>query len=171
MRNVASGGSLIGTCFCLQKMKGLIRKRSTTAARLQRALSSKAQRPGAGESPSDTTSGPQTPGNRDQGLPRSGQDKRQFLMEAPVQFTTVRTNCAGTRVSLVVKALGYKPEGREFEPRWDEIVNLPNPSGRTRPTQPLTEMSTGNIKKMFLGSKVRLVRGADNLTAIYEPTL
>jgi hypothetical protein len=24
-------------------------------------------------------------------------------------------------------------------------------------------------KKMFLGSKVRLVRGADNLTAIYEP--
>jgi hypothetical protein len=31
-------------------------------------------------------------------------------------------------------------------------------------------MSTGNIKKkMFLGSEVRLVRGADNLTAIYEP--
>jgi hypothetical protein len=37
-------------------------------------------------------------------------------------------------------------------------------------TQPLTEMSTGNIKrkKMFLGSKMRLVRGADNLTAIFE---
>jgi hypothetical protein len=31
-------------------------------------------------------------------------------------------------------------------------------------------MSTGNIKKkMFQGSEVRLVRGADNLTAIYEP--
>jgi hypothetical protein len=32
-------------------------------------------------------------------------------------------------------------------------------------------MSTGNIKKkiMFLGSKVRLVREADNLTAISEP--
>jgi hypothetical protein len=29
-------------------------------------------------------------------------------------------------------------------------------------------MSIGNIKKMFLGSKVQLVRGADNLTAIYE---
>jgi hypothetical protein len=29
-------------------------------------------------------------------------------------------------------------------------------------------MSFGE-KKMFLGSKVRLVRGADNLTAIYEP--
>jgi hypothetical protein len=32
-------------------------------------------------------------------------------------------------------------------------------------------MNNGNTKKkgMFLGSKVRLVRGADNLTAIYEP--
>ncbi|KAJ9577110.1 hypothetical protein L9F63_006318, partial [Diploptera punctata] len=66
------------------KMKGLIRKRSTTASRLQRALSAKALRPGAGES--DST--PQSPGNREQGLPRSGQEKRQFLMEAPVQFTT-----------------------------------------------------------------------------------
>jgi hypothetical protein len=33
-------------------------------------------------------------------------------------------------------------------------------------TQPLTEMSTGNIKKkMFLGSKVRPVRAADNLVS------
>jgi hypothetical protein len=32
-------------------------------------------------------------------------------------------------------------------------------------------MSTGNIKKktFFLGSKVLPVRGADNLTTIYEP--
>jgi hypothetical protein len=30
-------------------------------------------------------------------------------------------------------------------------------------------MGTGNFKKMFLGSKVRPVRGADNLIAIYEP--
>jgi hypothetical protein len=30
-------------------------------------------------------------------------------------------------------------------------------------------MSTGSIKKkVFLGSKVLLLRGADNLTAIYE---
>jgi hypothetical protein len=37
-------------------------------------------------------------------------------------------------------------------------------------TQPLSEMSTRNIKKKkFLGSKVWLVRGADNLTVIYEP--
>jgi hypothetical protein len=35
--------------------------------------------------------------------------------------------------------------------------------------QPLTEMSTGKIKNMFLGSKVWPVRGADNLTAICEP--
>jgi hypothetical protein len=30
-------------------------------------------------------------------------------------------------------------------------------------------MSTRSIKIMFLGSKARLVRRADNLTAIYEP--
>jgi hypothetical protein len=36
-------------------------------------------------------------------------------------------------------------------------------------TLPLTEMSTRNIKIMFLGSKVRLVGRADNLTAISEP--
>jgi hypothetical protein len=38
-------------------------------------------------------------------------------------------------------------------------------------TQPLTEMTIGTIKKkvMFLESKVRPVRGADNLIAIYEP--
>jgi hypothetical protein len=31
-------------------------------------------------------------------------------------------------------------------------------------------MSTGNIKKkMFLESKVQQLRGADNLTTIYEP--
>jgi hypothetical protein len=59
----------------------------------------------------------------------------------------------GARDSLVVKALSYKAEGRGFETRWGEIL-----------------MSTGNIKKiMFLGSKVLLVRGADNLTTIYEP--
>jgi hypothetical protein len=30
-------------------------------------------------------------------------------------------------------------------------------------------MSTGNIKKTFLGTELLPVRGADNLTAIYEP--
>jgi hypothetical protein len=56
----------------------------------------------------------------------------------------------GARGSLVVKALGYKTEGRWFEIRWGEILNLPNPSDRTRSlgfTQPLTEISTGGIKK------------------------
>jgi hypothetical protein len=37
------------------------------------------------------------------------------------------------RGSLVVKALGYKPEGRVLKTRWGEILNLPNPSGRTSP--------------------------------------
>jgi hypothetical protein len=35
--------------------------------------------------------------------------------------------------SVVVKALCYKPEGRGFDSRWGEFLNLPNLSGRTRP--------------------------------------
>jgi hypothetical protein len=66
----------------------------------------------------------------------------------------------GARGNLVVKALAYKPESRVFETRWGEILNLPNPSGRTRPwnlLSLLTEMNTGNIKEiMFGGSKVGL---------------
>jgi hypothetical protein len=40
----------------------------------------------------------------------------------------------GGRGSVVVKALRYKPEGRGFDNRWCEFLNLPNPSGRTRPS-------------------------------------
>jgi hypothetical protein len=36
---------------------------------------------------------------------------------------------------------------------------------------PLTEMSTGNIKIMLLGSRARPVRGADNLNTICETTV
>jgi hypothetical protein len=38
----------------------------------------------------------------------------------------------GARGGLVIKALGYKTEGRGFETRWGEILNLRNPSGLTR---------------------------------------
>jgi hypothetical protein len=50
--------------------------------------------------------------------------------------------------------------------RWI-FSNLPNPSGRTMAlgsTQPLTEMSTKNLKKP--GGKVRPARRTDNLAAI-----
>lgn len=70
------------SAFCvLQKMKGLMRKRSSTAARLQRALSAKSLRP---ESPPPP--------------PRSiaPADKRTFIMEAPVQFTAVSSVFAFT---------------------------------------------------------------------------
>jgi hypothetical protein len=71
----------------------------------------------------------------------------------------------------VVNALGYKPEGRGFEIRWGEILNLPNPYGRTRHSGLLSlyeKWVPETLKKKILGSKVRLVRVADNLTAIYE---
>jgi hypothetical protein len=32
----------------------------------------------------------------------------------------------GARASLVVKALGYKPEDHRFETQWGKILNLPN---------------------------------------------
>jgi hypothetical protein len=38
----------------------------------------------------------------------------------------------GAHGSVVIKALCYKPEGRRFDTRWGEFLNLPNPSGRTR---------------------------------------
>jgi hypothetical protein len=39
----------------------------------------------------------------------------------------------GARDSVVVKALCYKPEGRRFDTRWGEFLNLSNLSGRSRP--------------------------------------
>jgi hypothetical protein len=53
--------------------------------------------------------------------------------------------------------------------RWI-FSNLPNISGRTvalGSTQPLTEMSTRNLKKKERGGKVPPARRADNLAAIY----
>jgi hypothetical protein len=46
--------------------------------------------------------------------------------------------CSGTESTITeastdLLSLSYKPEGRGFETRWGEILNLPNPSGRIRP--------------------------------------
>jgi hypothetical protein len=60
-----------------------------------------------------------------------------------------------------------------FDSRRGDFLNLPNPSGRAKTlgfSQLVTEMSSRSIKIiMFLGSKVRRVRRADNITAICEP--
>jgi hypothetical protein len=47
----------------------------------------------------------------------------------------VRTSREEARGSVMVEALGYKPENRGFVTRWNELIflNLPNPSSRTRP--------------------------------------
>jgi hypothetical protein len=53
------------------------------------------------------------------------------------------------RGSVVVKALCCKPEGRGLSPDEVDYLNLPNSSGRTiglELTQPLTELSTRNLK-------------------------
>jgi hypothetical protein len=51
-----------------------------------------------------------------------------------------------------------------------DFFNLPNPSSHIMAlgsTQPLTEMSTRNLP----GAKKRPARRADNLAAVYEPTV
>jgi hypothetical protein len=57
----------------------------------------------------------------------------------------------GARGSVVVEALSYKPEGRGIASQEGVFFsNLPNSSGRflaLGSTQPLTEMSTRNLKK------------------------
>jgi hypothetical protein len=74
--------------------------------------------------------------------------------------------------SVVVKALCYKPEGREFETGGRELIfsiYLILPAALAlRFIQPLTEMSTRS-RKMFLESTERPVRRAANFTAICEP--
>ncbi|KAG8238219.1 hypothetical protein J437_LFUL017894 [Ladona fulva] len=60
-----------------QKMKGLVRKRSIAASRIQRVLSSKPQRDVSSAS-SQTRSPTESPTH----------DRRHFIMESPVQFTT-----------------------------------------------------------------------------------
>jgi hypothetical protein len=88
------------------------------------------------------------------------------------QFSSSVRNAELLLCGVCLYALYYKPESRGFDTRRGNFLNLLNPFGRTRPgvTQPLIEMSTRNIKIiMFLGSKVRPMRRADNLTAICEP--
>jgi hypothetical protein len=76
----------------------------------------------------------------------------------------------GARGSLVVKALGYKPEGRRFENRWGGILNLRNPSSSgVYSASNRNEYWKHEKKIMFLVSKVQPVYGGYNLTAIYEP--
>jgi hypothetical protein len=76
----------------------------------------------------------------------------------------------GHAVAWLVEALCHKPEGYGIKSRWGGFFNLPNPSSRTMTlgsTQPLTEMSTSNLP----GGKGWRARRADNLTAIYKPTV
>ena len=90
-----NGRNQIFLSFYEQKMKGLIRKRSTTAARLQRAFSSKGLRnpPTSASSPSsssDMTDNSTSVSTSAHSTPvKTGVDKRQFIMETAVQFINV----------------------------------------------------------------------------------
>jgi hypothetical protein len=81
----------------------------------------------------------------------------------------------GARDIVVVKTLCYKPEGHGLDARWgvNFLIYLLLPSAQALGfTQPLTEMNTRNRKiVLFLKSKARPVRRADNPTTICEPTV
>jgi hypothetical protein len=53
------------------------------------------------------------------------------ISQAILDISPIRT--PGARGSVVVKALFYKPDGRWFDTRWKWFLNLPNPSGSTKP--------------------------------------
>jgi hypothetical protein len=49
------------------------------------------------------------------------------------QIIAVVIRHVGASGSVVVKALCYKPEDRGFDTLLGDFLNLPNPSGRTKP--------------------------------------
>jgi hypothetical protein len=47
-----------------------------------------------------------------------------------IGFFTWSNPVVEARSIVVVKTLCYKPEGRGFDTRWGDFLNVPNPSGR-----------------------------------------
>jgi hypothetical protein len=65
---------------------------------------------------------------------QAGRSQVQFPVGSLVlQFKIVHGRRHGKIMNYMVKTLCYKPEGRGFDTRWGEFLNVPNPSGRTRP--------------------------------------
>jgi hypothetical protein len=87
----------------------------------------------------------------------------------------MQTNEPGARGSVVVEALCYKPEGHGFEARLGEwifsiyLTLLATLSPGVYSASNINECQKQKKKKMFLGSRARPVRTADNLAAICEP--
>jgi hypothetical protein len=75
--------------------------------------------------------------------------------------------------SVVIKALCYKPEGRGFDTRWGDfcLIYLILPVALGPGIYSASNRNDYHNTKiiMFLGSKVRRVRRAENLTALCEP--
>jgi hypothetical protein len=74
----------------------------------------------------------------------------------------------------VVTALCYNPEGRGFDSRCGDFsyIYLILPAALCPGVYPASNRNESTRNKqiiMYLGSKERRVRRADNLTAIYEP--
>jgi hypothetical protein len=80
------------------------------------------------------------------------------------------------RGSAVVKALCYKPKGHGFEIEWGQwifflIYLILSASLGPRIYSDSNRNEYQKKKNTFPGSRVRPVLKADNLTAIFEPTV
>jgi hypothetical protein len=78
-------------------------------------------------------------------------------------------NNEGHAVAQLVQALTMLQSGRSWVRNTEikDFLNLPNPSSSTMALG-LNQPLTNEFQKMFLGSRERRVRKADNLTAICE---
>jgi hypothetical protein len=70
---------------------------------------------------------------------------------------------------VVIEALCYKPEGRGFDSREFFFSIYQIHPATLGPGIYIEQKLVPEADKMFLGSKARLVRETDNLTAAYEP--
>jgi hypothetical protein len=65
--------------------------------------------------------------------PTKHEPTTKFNIFHTLHAVLVRGYALHTCGRVVVKALCYKPEGRGFDTRRGQFLNLSNPSGRTRP--------------------------------------
>jgi hypothetical protein len=79
-----------------------------------------------------------------------------------------------SRFRVAVKALGYKPEGREFETRRSEYISsihLILQAALGLEVHSASNRNEYRSRIMFLGNRARLVHRGDNLAAICEPVI
>jgi hypothetical protein len=101
-------------------------------------------------------------------LPRKGK-RKSFLLD---NRTWIETEARG---NVVVKALHHEQKSRGFQTNWGELIvsisRVLPAAGGPGVYSATNRNEYQKQKVMFLESRARPVRKADNLTTIFEPTL